>query len=564
MPATANIRRGRPTVPTHWQATRQQVLNRDNYRCVSCSESVKQDADVHHLLPRSMGGTDELANLVTLCDGCHASHHPTLAGGLARRAIERWAVRLARWLDTEGLTSETCGNFGPALRLFGVERFRHGQLPIVLAALAGKSVLVVSPTGSGKTLCFQLPAVLRRGISIVVSPLKTLMSEQVSDLLSNKIPATFINSDLSSDEKGIRFNLIARQAVKMLYLAPERFFVRSEAERQKLKETKPAFLVVDEAHCVDQWGGDFRREYGRLREVREKLGSPPVLAFTATAGIEMQKRILASLGVEDALVFVRGVDRPNIALIRSKCAAAQRALAIAKLIRLPQLRDQKVMIFVPSAKVGEHLQQALRAEGLEIPFYHSRLGTSWERQELLKRFLGQSRPVADQIICTNAFGMGLDVPNVRLVIHWQHSASVEDQLQEFGRAGRDGKQSVAVMFHDGVQNGRDTSRLAYMANLTVEGAVVDPPTKEEMLKQRLRRIDQVGEMMRADRCVRNSVNRYFEGPPMMVRRSLSLRILDWAFGSKDRSLRFRTCCDHCDRAVIQKVGLAPYVAQVLR
>lgn len=130
-----------------WKETRRQVLQRDDYRCVSCSTSVKSaETDIHHLLPRSMGGTDELSNLVTLCDGCHASHHPNLAGGLARRVIERWAVRLARWLDADGPVAEGVGNFGPALRLFELDRFRQGQLPIVLAALSGKSVLVVSPT----------------------------------------------------------------------------------------------------------------------------------------------------------------------------------------------------------------------------------------------------------------------------------------------------------------------------------------------------------------------------------------------------------------------------------
>ncbi|MDX8463616.1 DEAD/DEAH box helicase, partial [Mesorhizobium humile] len=174
-----------PIANDSWHEIRLQVLSRDNYRCVSCSTPLKSaEADVHHLLPRSMGGTDELSNLITLCDGCHAVHHPNLAGGLARRLIERWAVRLSRWLDTEGRVSEAVGNFGPVLRLFGKDRFREGQLPIVLAALSGKSVLVVSPTGSGKTLCFQLPAVLRRGLTVVVSPLKTLMSEQVSDLLA--------------------------------------------------------------------------------------------------------------------------------------------------------------------------------------------------------------------------------------------------------------------------------------------------------------------------------------------------------------------------------------------
>lgn len=553
-----------PIATDAWQEIRLQVLKRDNYRCVSCSTPVKSaEADIHHLLPRSMGGTDELSNLVTLCDGCHAAHHPNLSGGLARRVIERWAVRLARWLDTDGQLSESVGNFGPALRLFGLDRFRQGQLPIVLAALSGKSVLVVSPTGSGKTLCFQLPAVLRRGLTMVVSPLKTLMSEQVSDLLAKKIPATFVNSDLSVEEKQTRFSLLGRGAIKLLYLAPERFFVRSEDERARLKQTRPSFIVVDEAHCVDQWGRDFRREYGRLKEVREKLGTPPVLAFTATAGREMQQRILASLGIEDAKVFVRDVDRPNIALLRQKCASEKRPEEIAALLRLPQLRGQKAMVFVPSTKVGEELQAALSGLGLEVPLYHSRLGNAWERQELVKRFLGQSRPAVDQIICTNAFGMGLDVPNVRLVIHWQQSASVEDQLQEFGRAGRDGKPSVAVMFHSGASFGRDISRLRFMAEKTVESAQVSVFDRQQMVEQRYHQIDQVAELMKTRSCIRAAISEYFQGSKTTQRPSISIRILDWVFGNRSKSQRFRACCDHCDKAEIRRRGMAGYVARII-
>ncbi|MER8748085.1 RecQ family ATP-dependent DNA helicase [Mesorhizobium sp. M1050] len=466
-------------------------------------------------------------------------------------------------MDTEGQVSEGVGNFGPVLRLFGIDRFREGQLPIVLAALSGKSVLVVSPTGSGKTLCFQLPAVLRRGLTMVVSPLKTLMSEQVSGLLAKKIPATFINSDLSADEKQTRFSLLGQGAIKLLYLAPERFFVRSEDERARLKQTRPSFIVVDEAHCVDQWGRDFRREYGRLKEVREKLGAPPVLAFTATAGLEMQQRILKSLGIEDAEVFVRDVDRPNIALLRWRCAADQRAGEIASLLRIPQLQGHKAMVFVPSMKVGEELQAALRNLGLEVPLYHSRLGNAWERQELVKRFLGQSRPSLDQIICTNAFGMGLDVPNVRLVIHWQQSASVEDQLQEFGRAGRDGKPSVAVMFHNGLSVGRDISRLRFMAETTVESAQVSALDRETMLEQRYHQIDQVNELMKTGSCMRTAISEYFQGPKTTRRPSLSVWILDWAFGNRTKSRRFQACCDHCDKADLRRRGMAGYVARVI-
>lgn len=188
--------------------------------------------------------------------------------------------------------------------------------------------------------------------------------------------------------------------------------------------------MVDEAHCVDQWGNDFRPEYGKLAEVPADLGSPPILAFTATAGREMQGRILAPLGIPDAIVFVRDVDRPNIALLRRRCPVERRPEEIAALLRVPQVQGQKVMIFVPSTKAGDELKGKLAELGLDIPFYHSRFGTPFERQELQKRFQGESLPVVDHIICTNAFGMGMDIPNVRLVIHWQQSASVEDRLQE--------------------------------------------------------------------------------------------------------------------------------------
>jgi len=191
----------------NWSKIRAGVLARDKYRCVECGTRCgNADGDVHHLLPRSAGGTDEPSNLVTICDGCHAAYHPKLAGGLARRVIERWAVRLAWWLDRQGIITDASGRLGTGLRLFGLDRFRDGQMPIVQAALNGKSVLVVSPTGSGKTLCFQLPGVLQPGVSLVVSPLKTLMGEQVSSLLRQKIPATFINSDLDTREK--RFDTI--------------------------------------------------------------------------------------------------------------------------------------------------------------------------------------------------------------------------------------------------------------------------------------------------------------------------------------------------------------------
>jgi len=547
-----------------WRRIRESILRRDNFSCVECGKPCNRgEADIHHLLPRSAGGSDEPSNLVTLCDGCHAAHHPKLSAGLARRAIERWAARLALWLDREGSVSEEAEHFGPALRLFDLDRFRDGQLPVVQAALRGRSLLVVSPTGFGKTLCFQLSAVLRRQVSVVVCPLKALMGEQVSSLMRRKIPSNFINSDIDANEKRLRYQLLAKNYLKLLYVAPERFFVRSAGEQQQLRSIRPAFLVIDEAHCIDQWGRDFRPEYGRLKEVREALGSPPVLAFTATAGQDMQKRILESLGIPNADVFVRGVDRPNIALVRRRVPIDERPGAIARLCRFRMPGRGKVMIFVPTRKIGQALQKHLSEQGLETPFYHSQFGDAWKREQLLKRFVGDSRPEVDRIICTSAFGMGLDVPNVRMVIHWQHPSSVEDYLQEFGRAGRDGKPSVAVLLHDQIGSRRDIDLLRFMAGRAVQSAQLSPAEASAALSHKCAQIDRMAGLATTDGCFREALVGYFTGPERPTRRSFSTWLLELVFADREVRQREVACCDACQRLLIDQKGPTAFVNEVL-
>ncbi|MBR2118119.1 MAG: RecQ family ATP-dependent DNA helicase [Afipia sp.] len=549
---------------TEWKLVRAQVIQRDNSTCVECGiPAESEDVDVHHLLPRSAGGADDPSNLVTLCDGCHAAHHPKLAGSLARRAMECWAVRLARWLDREGEVVPESQAFGPLLRLFGLDRFKEGQLPIIQAALTGRSLLVVSPTGFGKTLCFQLPAVVRKSVSIVVSPLKALMGEQVSSLLRRKIPASFINSDLDPSEKRLRYQLLSKGSFKLLYAAPERFFVRSQAEQQVLRTMRPSFLVIDEAHCVDQWGRDFRPEYGRLKEVREALGSPPILAFTATAGTEMQQRILHSLGIPDAQVFVRGVDRPNIALLRWRASIDKRPVIIADICRLSLPSNGKLMIFVPTRKIGEALQAHLAGEGLETPFYHSQLGNGWEREQLLKRFVGDSRPVVDRIICTSAFGMGLDVPNVRMVVHWQHPASIEDYLQEFGRAGRDGAPSIAVLLQGEGEAREDIGLLRYMAQRAINGAGLSDDSAALALRYKHNQIAAMAKMAGYNTCFRAALVGYFKGPEKPVRKSIATRIMEWVFADARLSQSRVACCDACHQAAIVKQGKLNFIRKVI-
>ncbi|MGA8003507.1 MAG: RecQ family ATP-dependent DNA helicase [Pseudolabrys sp.] len=466
------------------------------------------------------------------------------------------------WFDRHGAISGASRNFGAALRLFGLDRFRDGQLPVVEAALCGQSVLVVSPTGFGKTLCFQLPAVLRPGVSVVVSPLKALMGEQVSALLRRKIPSTFINSDLDSFEKEVRYEQLANKSLKLLYAAPERFFVRNKRELIMLQSLRPSYLVIDEAHCVDQWGRDFRPEYGRLSEVRKALGSPPVLAFTATAGEEMQKRILASLGVKGVRVFVRGVDRPNISLLRWEVHSSERPKIIAELCRIQILDGGKVMIFVPTRKIGETLQTYLRDQGLETPFFHSKLASAWEREQLIKRFVGESRPVVDRIICTNAFGMGLDVPNVRLVIHWQHPSSVEDYLQEFGRAGHDGQSSVAVLLH-GRGTSNDIGLLKFMAERASEGARLDAANQTAALAHKHQQIDTMARLVEHEGCFRQALIRYFTGSGKATRRSFSVWLLESVFAERAKRRKKVACCDACCRRIILRRGELAYVQGIL-
>ncbi len=528
-----------------WSEVRAVVLARDARRCQDCGELCdKGEGDVHHLVPRASGGSDEPANLITLCDGCHAARHPNLQGSLALRVIERWGVRLAKFLDRKNELGGIDESLGATLRLLGVSRFRDAQLEVVLAALRGESLLLVSATGSGKSLCFQVPILMTPGCGFVISPLKALMSQQVVALQRKKIPGTFINGDLGPAEKKIRYALLRNRAIKFLFCTPERFdcgMVR-EAEVEEITRARPSYLVVDEAHCIDRWGSDFRPNYGRLSAVRTALGDPPVLAFTATAGVESQQRILQSLGIPGARVVVTGVNRPNIALARIDGVHDQiRHFLILELLR--SMPEGRAMLFVPTVKVGTQLQQGLRSVGLEVPFFHSKSGTANERDTLLGRFTGRLEPAVNTVICTNAFGMGLDLPNVRLVVHWQHPSSVEDYLQEFGRAGRDGAPAVAVLF----TGENDSGLLRYMADLTVEHAAIDVAARDVARRAKHDSIQQMQQRATARSiCFRAAIVRYFGEATTQHRASFSMRIIEWVFSRSSRLAPASGCCDKCD------------------
>ena len=524
-----------------WQIARKLALSRDNFQCVECG--IDEDLHVHHLIPRHLGGDDIPSNLITLCSGCHAVRHPNLQVSLSRRFIERWALALARLLDINRELPENSDRLSLALRIMGKQHFIDGQLQIVLAALRGESLLAVRPTGSGKSLCFQIPALLSPRVTFVITPLKALMQDQVAGLQRLKIPSSFINSDLNRAEKASRYELLQKNSLKLLYVTPERFdaeVVRDHREIDLLCMAKPSFLVVDEAHCVDRWGDDFRPSYGRIHEQLEKMGTPPVLGFTATAGIKAQRRILSAIGVPNARVVVTDIDRPNIALIRHEATSDMERFNITK--RAIQNAEGKVMIFVPTKKVGEEVKTGLQRVGLSVPFYHGQM-SSVDREFLLNQFTGRNDPVIDVIICTNAFGMGIDIPNVRVVIHWLQPESIEDFLQEFGRAGRDNKQSTALIFKS---KNDDTGLRRYMAQKSLDQAVHKGIDGTASYRRKIESISELDGMIRnRKKCFRKQIIGYFQ-TSVSQRTSIAVRIIEWLLGRRNPVSKAAFCCDTCN------------------
>jgi superfamily II DNA helicase RecQ len=221
------------------------------------------------------------------------------------------------------------------------------------------------------------------------------------------------------------------------------------------------------------------------------------------------------------------------------------------------------MIFVPTRKIGETLQGYLRDQGLETPFFHSKLGSAWEREQLIKRFVGESYPPVDRIICTSAFGMGLDVPNVRLVIHWQHPSSVEDYLQEFGRAGRDRQPSVAVLLHTGSGASKDIGLLKFMAERASDSGQLDAANQTAARAHKYRQIQAMAGLVRQERCFRQTLIAYFAGSEKATRRNISTWLLEWVFAEPATGGKKVACCDACCRRVIARWGEIGFVSDVL-
>ncbi len=328
-------------------------------------------------------------------------------------------------------------------RYWGYASFRPMQEEIVNAALRGGDVLAILPTGGGKSVCFQVPALMRDGIALVITPLIALMKDQVQNLRDRGVKALAVHAGMNRREVDLALNNAAYGDAKFLYLSPERLGTR--LFQSYLEQLNVSYIVVDEAHCISQWGYDFRPDYLRIGELREKVDAP-VIALTATATPEVAEDIMTRLGFRERTLLKSGFERPNLSYI-----VRRREDKLGQLMAVCGGIGGSGIVYVRSRSRAEEIASALKAGGTSASFYHAGLSgmTRAERQEKWKS--GEIRVM----VCTNAFGMGIDKPDVRFVVHYDIPESPEAYFQEAGRAGRDGRDSYAVL----LWNGTDVRRM---------------------------------------------------------------------------------------------------------
>ncbi len=321
------------------------------------------------------------------------------------------------------------------LSVFGYDAFRPHQRGIIEASLEGRDVFALLPTGGGKSLCFQLPALVREGLTLVVSPLIALMKDQVDQLDALGVPATYLNSSLGSGEARSRMAGLHQGRYRLLYVAPERIML--EHWQENLRSWNVTALAIDEAHCISEWGHDFRPEYRRLRGLRQIVPEAPVMALTATATPRVREDIVRLLDLREPELFVASFNRPNLTYrVQPKDQPLKQILAFAR-----KRASESGIIYCATRATADRLAAALSEKGLTALPYHAGLGGA-ERSENQEKFLRDDA----KIVCgTIAFGMGINKPNVRWVIHHDLPKNLEGYYQETGRAGRDGLPSDCLL-----------------------------------------------------------------------------------------------------------------------
>ncbi len=370
---------------------------------------------------------------------------------------------------------------------FGFEGFRPGQAEIVAAILDGRDVLAVMPTGSGKSLCYQLPAILRDGLTIVVSPLIALMRNQVAQLRGYGIAAAALNSANDAAENRAICDRIARGELRLLYIAPERLVKADTLDL--LKRARIALLAVDEAHCISQWGHDFRPEYAALGAVQAELGTVQTVAFTATADAATRTDIVDKLFNRAPAVFVHGFDRPNLRLAMAAKAGGRKQTADF----IGAHRGQSGIVYCASRRKTEELAEALRGSGVKALAYHAGM-EAVERSRNQDVFLQDDGIV---MVATVAFGMGIDKPDVRFVVHADMPSNIESYYQEIGRAGRDGLAA-------------DTLTLYGMGDIRLRRLQIDESeSSDEQKRVDRQRLNALVALCESPRCRRQTLLAYF-------------------------------------------------------
>ena len=380
----------------------------------------------------------------------------------------------------------------PALRVlrsvFGYEQFRGAQAAIIDEVAAGRHALVLMPTGGGKSLCYQIPAILRPGVGIVISPLIALMQDQVDALREAGVRAGFINSSLGPAEYGATMRALEAGELDLLYLAPERLNLSGTLEM--LDRLDIALFAIDEAHCVSQWGHDFRSDYLSLSLLAERFPEVPRIALTATADKATRAEIIERLGLQDAAHFVTGFDRPNIQYrITQKRNAKQQLLEFLR----REHADDAGIVYCLSRRKTEDTAQWLREQGFDAIPYHAGLSAA-DRLAHQQRFLRDDGVI---VVATIAFGMGIDKPDVRFIVHLDLPKSIESYYQETGRAGRDGEPATAWMVY-GLQ---DVIKLRQMMD-TSQG-------NEQFKRLERMRLDAMLGLCEITSCRRQALRQYF-------------------------------------------------------
>ena len=327
------------------------------------------------------------------------------------------------------------------LARFGLEKFRPGQRDVIAAVLAGKDCLCIMPTGGGKSLCYQLPAIARDGLTLVVSPLIALMKDQVDALNAVGISATYINSTVAPAEQAERIRQMSAGRFHLVYVAPERF--RSGRFLDALRGARPWLFAVDEAHCISEWGHDFRHDYARLGEFRRRIGNPQTIALTATATADVREDIVAQLELNSPMAFVAGFARENLhyeAMTVRNDAEKSRRLATF----LKQTPGSGILYCATRKRCEELASEVRASQRGRVTVYHGGMETE-DRRKAQEDFLSGRSEI---VVATNAFGMGIDKADVRFVVHYNLPGSLESYYQEAGRAGRDGLDSKCLLMYN--------------------------------------------------------------------------------------------------------------------